>query len=77
MHTVVKWPNIFLKSCCVYTARFLKYVCPFYNVIRESKNILDEMVERKVVDFHLIVMYCPCKTLIIATRANQELGKNF
>ena len=33
MHYVVKWPNIHWKSCGgVHTARFLKYVWPFYNM---------------------------------------------
>ena len=35
VHNVVKWPNILLKSCSVYTARFLKYVWPFYNFMHE------------------------------------------
>ena len=28
----VKWPNILKKSCGINTARFLKYVWPFYNM---------------------------------------------
>ena len=35
MHNVVKWPNILQKSCGVYTARFLKYVWPFYKIMDE------------------------------------------
>ena len=35
MHNVVKWPNILQKSFGVNTARFLKYVWPFYNIIHE------------------------------------------
>ena len=35
MHNVVKWPNILLKYCGVNTARFLKYVWPFYNIMHE------------------------------------------
>ena len=35
MHNVVKWPNILLKSCGVNTARFLKYVWPFYNIMHQ------------------------------------------
>ena len=34
MH-VVKWPSILLKSWGVNTARFLKYVSPFYNIMHE------------------------------------------
>ena len=34
MH-VVKWSNIFSKSCGVNTARFLKYVWPFDNIMHE------------------------------------------
>ena len=32
MHNAVKWPNIL---CGVHTARFLKYVWPFYNIMHE------------------------------------------
>ena len=32
MHNVVKWSKMLLKSCGVNTARFLKYVWPFYNM---------------------------------------------
>ena len=39
MYNVVKWPNILLKSCGVNTARFLKYVWPFYNIIHERVNM--------------------------------------
>ena len=35
MHNVVKWPNILSESCGVHTARFLKYVWPFYNIMHE------------------------------------------
>ena len=35
MHNIVKWPNILWKSCGVPTTRFLKYVCPFYNIMHE------------------------------------------
>ena len=35
MHNVVKWPNILQKSCGVNTARYLKYVWPFYNIMHE------------------------------------------
>ena len=31
-NNVQKWPNILLKSFGVNTARFLKYVWPFYNM---------------------------------------------
>ena len=31
-HNVEKWPNILLKSRGVNTARFLKYVWPFFNM---------------------------------------------
>ena len=41
MHNAVKWPNIFLKSCGVNTARFLKYIWPFY--------VMDERVNKVVV----------------------------
>ena len=36
MHNVVKWPNIRLYGLYgLNTARFLKYVWPFYNIMRE------------------------------------------
>ena len=35
---VVKWTNTLQKSCGVNTARFLKYVCPFYNIMHERVN---------------------------------------
>ena len=35
MHNVVKWPNILQKSCGVNTARLLKYVWPFSNIMHE------------------------------------------
>ena len=38
MHNVVKWPDILQKSCGVDTARFLKYVWPFYNIMHERLN---------------------------------------
>ena len=38
MHNVKKWPNIFLKSCGVYSASFLKYVWPFFGISHESHN---------------------------------------
>ena len=31
---VEKWPNILLKSRGVNTARFLKYVWPFFNIMK-------------------------------------------
>ena len=38
MHSVVKWAQTLLKSCGVNTARFLKYVWPFYNIMHERVN---------------------------------------
>ena len=35
MGKVIKRPNILRKSCGVHTARFLKNVWPFYNIIHE------------------------------------------
>ena len=32
---VEKWLNIFKKTCSVNTARFLKFACQFFNVMRE------------------------------------------
>ena len=39
IHNIVKWPNILSKSCGVYTARFLKYVWPFHNIMHERVNL--------------------------------------
>ena len=49
MH-VVKWPNILQISCGVYTARFLKYVWPFCNIMHEKFKIeakfgIDKMIK--------------------------------
>ena len=33
MHNVEKWPDLLLKSCGVNTARFLKYIWPFFNIM--------------------------------------------
>ena len=45
MHNVVKWPNILYKSYGVNTARFLKYVWPFYNIMHERVNVSEECSE--------------------------------
>ena len=42
MH-VIKWPNIFEKSCGVHTAGFLKYVWPFHNIMYERVNVSQEV----------------------------------
>ena len=47
MHHVVKWPNVLQKSCGVHTARFLKYVSPFYKIMHERVNNLDRMFIRR------------------------------
>ena len=39
MYNIEKWLNILLKSCGVNTAKFLKYVRPFFNIICERVNI--------------------------------------
>ena len=39
MHNVVKWPNMLWKSCDVNTARFLKYIWPFYNIMHERVKL--------------------------------------
>ena len=38
MHNVVKWPNIFKKSCGIHTVRFFKYDWPFYNKMHDRVN---------------------------------------
>ena len=42
VHNIKKWSNMLQKSCGVHTARFLKYVWPFFKIMDErfmSKNI--------------------------------------
>ena len=36
IHNVEKWSDILLKSCGVNTARFLKHVWPFFNIMSEK-----------------------------------------
>ena len=43
MHNV-KFPNMLLKSCGVYTARFLQFVWPFYNIIHVRVKMQSVMV---------------------------------
>ena len=50
MHNVVKWPNILYKSCGVHTATFLKYVCPFYNIMHERVNDTPEKLKLAQLD---------------------------
>ena len=38
MYNVEKWSSILLKSCVVHTARFLKYVKPFFYIMHEKVN---------------------------------------
>ena len=38
IRNVEKWSNILLKSCGVNTARFVKYVWPFFKIIYEKNN---------------------------------------
>ena len=40
MHYVAKSPNILLKSCGVYTARFLKYVWPFSTLYMKALSLI-------------------------------------
>ena len=42
MHNAAKWQNILQKSCGVHTARFLKYVWPFYNIMHERFKWQDD-----------------------------------
>ena len=43
MHSVEIWPNTLLKSYGVHTAKFLKYVWPFFNIAHEMvKSYIDE-----------------------------------
>ena len=50
MHNVVKWPNMLSKSCGVNSARFLKYVWPFCNIMHE-RVILEIIVRGRVGSF--------------------------
>ena len=64
-HDVLKWPNILLKSCGVHTARFLKYVWPFYNIMRERVNGA------------LVQQQKPIRHLYIILRVNAKWHKYF
>ena len=45
MHNVEKWPNILLKSCCVNTARILKYAWASFNIMHERvKEVMPSCV---------------------------------
>ena len=46
IHNVEKWPNILLKSFLVNTARFLKYIWPFFNIMNERVNGEDEKLRK-------------------------------
>ena len=52
MHNVVKWPNILQKSYGAHTARFLKYVWPFYNIMHERVNAQTENAFPKIFSDH-------------------------
>ena len=54
LHNVEEWPNIILKSCDVNTAKFLKYVRPFLNVMHETIKrtkifLVNDFLQREVV----------------------------
>ena len=46
-----KWPNLLLKSCRIHTARFLKYVWPFFKIIHERVNIYNLIQKIKGLSF--------------------------
>ena len=63
MHNAVKWPNMLLKSCGVHTARFLKCVWPFYNIMHERVKtlvwkkgfpVIEQMIETKLKEQSLV-----------------------
>ena len=57
MQNVVKWPNILLKSCSVHTARFVKYVWPFYNIMHERVNNVCKIKHSwKIVNAHALIV---------------------
>ena len=43
IQNVEKWPDIHQKSWGVYTARFLKYVCPFFNIMHKRVEMHQKM----------------------------------
>ena len=57
MHNVVEWPKILLKSCGVKTARILKYVWPFYNIMHERVNASN------AVSFSIVLKMCHYKNI--------------
>ena len=36
MYNIKKWPNTLQKSCGVNSAKFLKYIWPFSNIMHEK-----------------------------------------
>ena len=55
MHNVLKWPDILLKSCGVHTARFLKYVWLFYNIMDERVKSLSLKAIHQRITFQVVV----------------------
>ena len=69
MYNVIKWANILYKSCGVTTARFLKYVWPF-------NNIMHERVKRKLNNVSLI-QKCKVIQLIKKGMINKAASEKF
>ena len=46
MHSVEKWPNIFLKSYSLTTARFFKYVWPFFNLCMKGLHLKFQEIQK-------------------------------
>ena len=79
MDNVVKWPNILLKSCNVHTARFLKHVWPFYNIMLERVKETHHYISSTAITFIVctIVSDCENKKDILTHQRQNEIYELF
>ena len=70
MYNVVKWPNILEKSCGVNTARFLKYVWPFYNIMHKRVKWVWKILDtpNKTMHSGKLQVYLSMFNLLVDTR---------
>ena len=81
MHNVVKWPNILYKFCGVHTARFLKCVRPFCNIMHERvKKFLSLPNNRSFLTFiksvdisHVSIDWLKCSKMFSIVKAASDL----
>ena len=68
MHNNEKWPNTFFKSCGVNTGRFLKYACPFFNIIHERVN-------RFSINFTFVLMVSNISSISLQNIRNHKINQ--